>query len=66
MNNKYKIKVEAPLVRPGITIETEVSERYLVPAVKMVMDKVREINAESTTKTPESVAAAAWVDGHRA
>jgi hypothetical protein len=44
MNNKYIIKVEHPLLRPGISIETESSEKYLVPVVKKLMELVREIN----------------------
>jgi hypothetical protein len=44
MNNKYKIKIEAPLLRPGITITTEVSERYVVPVLEKVMQLVREFN----------------------
>lgn len=44
MNNKYKIKVGHPLVRPGLTIETEASERYVVAVVRTLMDLVREVN----------------------
>ena len=44
MNNKYKIKVESPLVRSGITIETECSEKYVVPVTEKIMELVREIN----------------------
>lgn len=44
LNNKYKIKAEAPLLRPGLSIETETSERYAVRATKIVMDMVREVN----------------------
>lgn len=46
MNNKYKIKIESPLVRPGLTIETECSEKYVVKVVKKTMDIVREINED--------------------
>lgn len=46
MNNKYIVKVSHPLLRPGLTIETEASEKYVVKVVKMLMDKVREINEE--------------------
>ena len=45
MNNKYKIRVAAPLLRPGIVIETEVSERYVVPVLQKIMELVREFNA---------------------
>jgi hypothetical protein len=44
MNNTYRITVQSPLIRPGITIETTVSEKYLVAAVQTLMAKVREIN----------------------
>jgi hypothetical protein len=44
MNNKYKITVEHPLVRLGIKIETEASEKYLVPVTNKVMELVRELN----------------------
>ena len=30
MNNKYKIKAEAPLLPPGLSIETEVSAQHVV------------------------------------
>lgn len=44
MNNRYKIKIESPLVRPGLTIETECSEKYVVKVINKAMDIVREIN----------------------
>ena len=44
MNNKYIIRVEHPLIRAGITIETEASEKYLVAVLKKLMDLVREYN----------------------
>ena len=46
MNNKYTITVGSPLLRPGLTITTEVSERYLVDAVRTLMGAIREINEE--------------------
>ena len=52
MNNKYTIKVEHPLIRPGLTIETEVSEDYLTKAVNTLMKMVRVINDQpKDTKT---------------
>ena len=45
MNNIYKIRVTHPLVRPGLEIETEASERYLIPVIETLMDKVREFNS---------------------
>ena len=44
MNNKYKITVKEPLLRPGIKIETECSEKYVVNVTNKVMELVREIN----------------------
>jgi hypothetical protein len=44
MNNKYKITIKDPLVRPGITIETECSENYVKPVLEKLMELVREIN----------------------
>jgi len=46
MNNKYTIRVRHPLIRPGLVIETEASERYLKAVVDKLMDAVREINAQ--------------------
>lgn len=55
MNNKYKIVIESPLLRAGIRIETECSERYVVPVVNKVMDMVREINNSEPEKTLEEL-----------
>ena len=44
MNNKYKIKAEAPLLRPGLSIETEVSFAYVKDAAFQLMETVRIIN----------------------
>jgi hypothetical protein len=44
VNNKYRIIITHPLVRPGLVLETEASEKYLVPVVNKALDKVREIN----------------------
>jgi uncharacterized OB-fold protein len=46
MNNKYKIRMSAPLLRAGIEIETECSERYVVPVLEKMMDLVRQFNAQ--------------------
>lgn len=50
MNNKYKVKVESPLLRAGLTIETECSEKYLTEVVDVLMNKVRDINTKDKTK----------------
>ena len=44
MNNKYIIKVSDPLLRPGLVIETEASEKYLVKVTQKLLELVREIN----------------------
>lgn len=44
MNNTYKITVRSPLLRPGMEIETLVSEKYLVTALVALIAKVREFN----------------------
>lgn len=46
MNNKYKIIIEAPLVRPGIKIETECSEKYVIKVMEKIMELIREINTD--------------------
>jgi len=50
MNNRYKIKIESPLLRPGITIETEVSERYVVPVLTRMLNMVREFNEKQENR----------------
>lgn len=49
MNHTFKITVTSPLLRPGLTIETEVSGRYLVHALNDIFDKIREFNTQATT-----------------
>lgn len=41
MNNKYTIRFEHPLVRPGITIVTEASERYVVAVIQKGLELIR-------------------------
>jgi hypothetical protein len=53
MNNKYRITVQHPLLRSGLRIETEASERYVVPVVKKVMEIIREINNAEASKEIE-------------
>jgi len=43
-NETYEIVVSSPLLRPGLTIKTTVSSRYVVRTVAELMAKVREIN----------------------
>lgn len=54
MNNIYKIKVESPLLRAGLSIETECSEKYLVPVLNKVFEKVREFNTQENNTTKPS------------
>ena len=43
-NEAYEVEMGSPLLRPGITIRTKVSEKYLESTVKKLLNKVREIN----------------------
>ena len=51
MNNKYIIKAKHPLLRAGLTIETEASESYVVVVTKKLMNIIREINTEPKIPT---------------
>jgi hypothetical protein len=53
MNNRYVIKVEHPLIRPGLTIITEASERYVQAVVEKLMEIVRAINDAEKEKKKE-------------
>ena len=44
MNNKYIIKAEHPLLRAGLTIETEASEKYVVAVINKLLEIIREVN----------------------
>ena len=44
MNNKYTIRAKHPLIRAGLLIETESSEKYVVAVVGKLMELIREIN----------------------
>ena len=50
MNNTIKIEVGSPLLRPGLSISTEVSSKYLVKAVDGIMEKVRLINSDGRSE----------------
>lgn len=43
-NETYKIIIQSPLIRPGISIETEVSGKYLPVVLRSILEKVREFN----------------------
>jgi len=51
MNNKYKITVEAPLLRAGIRLETTCSEKYVPKVMEKIMEMVREINTPKPNAT---------------
>lgn len=55
MNNKYKVTVEAPLIRAGLKIETECSEKYLTQVVDTLINKVREINEPKEPFNPSQL-----------
>jgi len=44
MNNKYIITLKHPILRPGLEIKTESSEKYVVPVTNNLMNIAREIN----------------------
>ncbi len=44
MNNKYTIRAKHPLLRAGLEIETEASERYVVKVLDKLMELIRDFN----------------------
>lgn len=46
MNNSVKVKVGSPLLRPGLTLETEVSAKYVKLAATEMVEFAREINSD--------------------
>lgn len=50
MNNPYTVKMEAPRLRPGLTIETKCREKYLAAVVKKLIELIGEINADPPAK----------------
>jgi hypothetical protein len=50
VNNTWEVEVTSPLLRPGITVRTKVSEKYLVSALNKAMDTVREFNKTEEDK----------------
>jgi len=51
LNNKYVIKIEHPLLRPGLSIETESSEKYATEVLRKLMEIVREHNRQESSLT---------------
>jgi hypothetical protein len=54
MNNKYIIRVKHPLLRPGLTIETEASEKYVGPVLAKLMELIREHNLSQNASSVPS------------
>jgi hypothetical protein len=54
MNNRYIIRLKDPVLKPGLSIETESSERYVVDVAKKLMDLAREINGTSVAEATGS------------
>ena len=44
VNNVYTLTVGAPLLRPGLTLSTQVSEKYVASASSTLLVLVRAIN----------------------
>ena len=61
MNNKYRIVAKHPLIRPGLIIETEASEKYVVAVMSKLMELIRETNNSAVEK---NVALREEKDGH--
>lgn len=54
-NETYEILVKTPLLRPGLQIRTWVSEKYVVPTLHKLMEKVREFNnSQQDVAAPQS------------
>jgi hypothetical protein len=49
LNNKYIIRIEHPLLRPGLSIETESSEKYTNEVLRKVMEIAREHNRQEAS-----------------
>ena len=52
-NETYEIEVRSPLLRPGITIRTTVSQKYVKTTVLSLLDICREMNTNSNTELKE-------------
>jgi len=44
VNTKHIVKVEAPLLRPGLTISAECSEKYVIRVSVKLVELAREVN----------------------
>lgn len=52
-NETYEIEIKSPLLRPGITIRTFVSQKYVKTTVLSLLDICREINNDNNI-SPEN------------
>ena len=43
-NETYEIEIKSPILRPGITIRTSVSQKYIKSTVLSILNICREIN----------------------
>lgn len=50
MNNTIVVEVASPLLRPGLTMRTTVSERYAERAAEQMLDLARRVNAKQASK----------------
>lgn len=56
MNNAtVTVSVESPLIRPGLKLSAEVSERYAVSTAALLVERAREINSLVILGPPPSV-----------
>jgi hypothetical protein len=60
-NETYSIEVTSPLLRPGITIRTEVSKQYIIEVTRDLLDIVRDINSNRSI-TIDAVARQDFID----
>ena len=43
-NETWEIEIRSPLIRPGVTLRTHVTGKYLIAVLEAMLDKVREFN----------------------
>ena len=43
-NETWEIEIKSPLIRPGITLRTHVTGKYLFAVIEAALDKLREFN----------------------
>ncbi|MDD5251853.1 MAG: hypothetical protein PHT12_04450 [Patescibacteria group bacterium] len=53
-NETITITIGSPLLRPGLTLSTQVSSKYLLPALTNLLDQVRQFNQQQGEPKPES------------